>query len=172
MTVPQGLTNTTVGNAMGILQSAGLQGTAVYKTSTALKGTVLSTDPASGTKVNQGSTVTLTVSAGPADVIVPSLIGQSQGQAGQALGAAQLNLGSITPVPSTQYPAGDVVSSNPAAGTSVPPGSSVAISVSTGPPATTTTTTTTTTVPSSTTTSSTTTTTSSLPKGGGGGGGD
>ncbi len=99
VTVPQGLTNTTVGNAMGILQSAGLQGTAVYKTSTALKGTVLSTDPASGTKVNQGSTVTLTVSAGPADVIVPSLIGQSQGQAGQALGARPAEPGQHHPGP-------------------------------------------------------------------------
>ena len=145
--------------------------TAVYKTSTALKGTVLSTNPASGTKVNQGSTVTLTVSSGPANVVVPSLIGQSQGQAGQALGAAQLNLGSITSVSSTQYPAGIVVASSPAAGTSVPPGSSVAISVSTGPPATTTTTTTTTTVPTSTTTSSTTTSTTAPGKGGGGGGG-
>jgi serine/threonine-protein kinase len=168
--VPQGLTNTTVAAATALLQSAGLQASPVYKTSAALKGTVLSTDPASGTKVDQGSTVTLTVSAGPANVVVPSLIGQSQGQAGQTLGTAQLNLGSITPVSSTQYPAGVVVSSSPAAGTSVAPGSSVAISVSTGPPATTTTTTTTTTVPTSTTTSSTTTSTTA-PKGGGGGGG-
>ena len=171
VTVPQGLTGTTESSAASILQSAGLTAAPVYKTSTALKGTVLSTDPASGTKVNQGSTVTLTVSAGPANVVVPSLIGLSQGQAGQTLGAAQLNLGGITSV-SSQYPAGEVVSSSPSAGTSVPPGSSVAISVSTGPPATTTTTTTTT-LPTTTTTttSSSTTTTLGNGKGGGGGGG-
>jgi serine/threonine-protein kinase len=170
VTVPQGLTGTTESSAASILQSAGLTAAPVYKTSTALKGTVLSTDPASGTKVNQGSTVTLTVSAGPANVVVPSLIGLSQGQAGQTLGAAQLNLGGITSV-SSQYPAGEVVSSSPSAGTSVPPGSSVAISVSTGPPATTTTTTTTTLPTTTTTTSSSTTTTLGNGKGGGGGGG-
>jgi serine/threonine-protein kinase len=170
VTVPQGLTGTTESSAASILQSAGLTAAPVYKTSTALKGTVLSTDPASGTKVNQGSTVTLTVSAGPANVVVPSLIGLSQGQAGQTQGAAQLNLGGITSV-SSQYPAGEVVSSSPSAGTSVPPGSSVAISVSTGPPATTTTTTTTTLPTTTTTTSSSTTTTLGNGKGGGGGGG-
>ncbi len=170
VTVPEGLTNTTVTNATSILQSAGLQAAPVYKTSTALKGTVLSTNPASGTKVNQGSTVTLTVSAGPANVVVPSLIGLSQTQAGQTLGSAQLNVGTITSVASTQYGPGVVVSSDPSAGTSVPPGSSVDISVSTGPPATTTTTTTSTTLPTTTTTtSSTTTTTTSGTKGGGGG---
>ena len=38
---------------------------------------MLSTNPPSGTKVNQGCTVTLTVSSGPANVTVPSLIGLS-----------------------------------------------------------------------------------------------
>jgi len=158
VTVPDGLSNTTQGNAEAILTSAGLQSTVVFRTSTALKGTVLSTNPASGTKVNQGSTVTLTVSSGPANVVVPSLIGQPQAAAGQALGSAGLNLGNVTSVASTQYAAGLVVSSNPGTGASVAPGSSVDIAVSSGPPTTTTTTTstTTTTTPSS---SSTTTST-------------
>jgi len=157
VTVPDGLTNTTSTNAASILTSAGLQSTVVFHTSTAQKGTVLSTDPASGTKVNQGSTVTLTVSSGPANVTVPSLIGLTQGAAGQALGSAGLNLGNVTSVSSTQFQAGLVVSSNPGTGAPVTPGSSVDIAVSTGPPPTTTTTstTTTTTTPSS---SSTTTT--------------
>ncbi len=154
VTVPDGLTNTTQANAAAILTSAGLQSTVVFHTSTALKGTVLSTNPASGTKVNQGSTVTLTVSSGPANVTVPSLIGLSQGAAGQALGSAGLTLGNVTSVSSSQFLPGQVVSSNPGTGASVSPGSSVDIAVSTGPPATTTTTST-----SSTTTTSTTTTT-------------
>ncbi len=156
--VPDGLTNTTQTNAVAILTSAGLQSTVVFRTSTAQKGTVLSTNPASGTKVNQGSTVTLTVSSGPANVIVPSLIGQPQAAAGQALGSSGLNLGNVTSVASTQYAAGLVVSSNPGTGASVAPGSSVDIAVSSGPPPPTTTTTSSTT-PSSTTTSSSTTTT-------------
>ncbi|HVC68474.1 MAG TPA: Stk1 family PASTA domain-containing Ser/Thr kinase [Acidimicrobiales bacterium] len=158
VTVPDGLTNTTQTNAVAILQSAGLQSTAVFRTSTAPKGTVLSTNPASGTKVNQGSTVTLTVSSGPANVIVPSLAGLTQGAAGQALGTAGLNLGNVSSAASTQYAAGLVVSSNPSTGASVSPGSSVDIVVSSGPPpstTTTTTSTTTTTAPTSTTTTTT-----------------
>jgi serine/threonine-protein kinase len=157
VTVPDGLTNTTQATAVAILQSAGLQSTVVYHTSTALKGTVLSTNPSSGTKVNQSSTVTLTVSSGPANVIVPSLVGLSQGAAGQALGSAGLNLGNVTTVNSAQYAAGLVVSSNPGTGASVSPGSSVDIAVSGGPPPPTTTTTSTTTPSTTSTTSSSTT---------------
>jgi serine/threonine-protein kinase len=161
VTVPEGLVNTTQSNATAILQSAGLTATAVFKTSSAQKGTVLSTDPTSGTKVNQGSAVTLTVSGGPANATVPSLIGQTQLAAGQALANAGLAVGNVTSVSSTQYAAGLVVSSNPGTGASVPPGTAVDIAVSSGPPATTTTTTTssTTTTTSTTTPSSTTTTT-------------
>jgi len=158
VTVPDGLSNTTQTNAAAILTSAGLQSTVVYRTSTALKGTVLSSNPASGTKVNQGSTVTLTVSSGPANVTVPSLVGLSEAVAGQTLGNAGLNVGNVTSVNSAQYAAGLVVSSNPGTGASVSPGSSVDIAVSSGPPPPTTTTTsstTSTTTPSSTTTSST-----------------
>ena len=163
VTVPDGLVNTTQTNAVALLQSAGLQSTVVYKTSTALKGTVLSTNPASGTKVNQGSSVALTVSSGPANVTVPSLIGLSEAVAGQTLGNAGLNVGNVTTVSSSQFGAGQVVSSNPGTGASVPPGSTVDIAVSSGPPATTTTTTTTTTTPSTTTTSTSSTTTTTKP---------
>jgi len=150
--VPPGLTGTTVANAEAILQSAGLQYTVVYRTSTAQKGTVLSTNPTSGTKINVGGSVALTVSSGPANVLVPSLVGISQVQAGQLLGNAGLNVGAVTSQASTQYGAGIVISSNPATGQSVAPGSSVDIVVSTGPPPTTTTTTTTTAPPATTTT--------------------
>ena len=161
VTVPDGLINTTQGSATSILQSAGLTATVVFKTSSAQKGLVLSTNPNSGTKVNQGSAVTLTVSGGPANATVPSLIGLTQFAAGQALANAGLAVGNETSVPSTQYAAGLVVSSNPGTGASVSPGTTVDIAVSTGPPPTTTTTstssttttTTTTTKPSSTTTS-------------------
>jgi len=164
VTVPDGIINTTLSNATAILQSAGLQSTVVYHTSTALRGTVLSSNPASGTTVNQGSTVTLTVSSGPANVTVPSLIGLSQAAAGQALGSAGLNLGNVTSVYSSQQ-AGLVASSNPGTGASVAPGSSVDIAVSQGPPPTTTTTTSTTTTTTTTVPSSTSTSTASLGQG-------
>jgi tRNA A-37 threonylcarbamoyl transferase component Bud32 len=138
VTVPDGLVNTTQSNATAILQSAGLTATVVFKTSAAQKGIVLSTTPTSGTRVNQGSAVTLTVSGGPANAVVPSL-------------SAGLGVGNITGVPSTQFAPGIVVSSNPGTGASVPPGTLVDIAVSSGPPPTTTTTTS----PTTTTTTST-----------------
>jgi eukaryotic-like serine/threonine-protein kinase len=157
VTVPEGLVNTTTANATAILQSAGLTATVATKVSSAQKGTVLSTNPTSGTKVNQGSAVTLTVSSGPANAIVPSLIGLSQPVAGQTLASAGLVVGNVTPAFSTQ-PAGVVVASTPGPGASVPPGTAVDISVSQGPPPTTTTTSTS--VPTSSTTTSSTTPTS------------
>lgn len=158
VTVPDGLVSTTQSNATAILQSAGLTATIVSKTSSAQKGIVLSSNPTSGVRVNQGSAVTLTVSGGPANAIVPSLLGLSQPVAGQTLASAGLAVGNVTSVPSTQFQPGFVVSSNPGTGASVSPGSTVDIAVSSGPPPTTTTTTsststtTTTAVPSSSTT--------------------
>jgi beta-lactam-binding protein with PASTA domain/tRNA A-37 threonylcarbamoyl transferase component Bud32 len=151
VTVPDGLVNTTQSNATAILQSAGLTATVVFKTSAAQKGIVLSTTPTSGTRVNQGSAVTLTVSGGPANAVVPSLVGLGQTAAGARQGRAGLGVGNITGVPSTQFAPGIVVSSNPGTGASVPPGTLVDIAVSSGPPPTTTTTTS----PTTTTTTST-----------------
>ena len=130
-----------------------------YRTNPAADGTVLSSDPTSGVSVPQGSSVTLTVSSGPANVPVPSVIGQQQGQAGNTLGQAGLLLGNSTSEFSAQ-PAGVVIRQNPGQGTRVPPNTPVDIVVSQGPPPATTTTpttstTTTTTSPSSSTTSST-----------------
>lgn len=158
VSVPSGITNTTLSNAQSILRGAGLASTVKSVVNNTTKGTVLSSDPTSGTSVDAGSTVTLTVSSGPSDVLVPSLAGQSEIQAGNVLGNVGLNVGNITQQSSTQYAASIVISSSPGAGQSVPPGSSVDIVVSTGPPPTTTTTTTppptTTTSPSSSTTTS------------------
>ena len=157
--VPAGITNTSLPEAEATLRGVGLTYTVVNRTNNATKGTVLSTSPTSGTTVKVGSSVTLTVSAGPADVQVPSVIGQTQVQAGVLLANQGLNPVIGTPQSSTQYNAGLVISSTPGPGQSVPPGSSVTIVVSTGPPPTTTTTPPpTTTSPSTTTPSSTTTT--------------
>ena len=80
--VPAGITNTSLSNAESALRSAGLAWTIVNKTNNAANGTVLSASPSSGDRVPQGSSVALTVSSGPANVIVPSVAGLSQGQAG------------------------------------------------------------------------------------------
>ncbi len=135
--VPAGLSNTTLANAQQLLQQAGLVAMVKYVTNNAAKDTVLDASPASNTTVPAGTTVTLTVSSGPAGVAVPSLAGQTQTQAGQVLGSDGLVVGNITSQSSTQFAANLVISSNPPTGTLVPPGTAVDIVVSTGPPPTT-----------------------------------
>jgi serine/threonine-protein kinase len=158
--VPQGITNTTLSNAQSILTAAGLTSTVNNVSNNAAQGTVLNASPQSGTQVAKGSSVTLTVSSGPSNVRVPSLIGLSQVAASNLLGQNGLNVGNINSAASSNFAPGQVVAQTPSAGSSVKPGGSVDIVVSTGPAPTTTTTT----VPPTTTTTSTTSpSTSSTP---------
>ena len=167
VTVPPGITQTTLTAAEAALRSAGLGYTVHYVVNNVQQNTVLSSDPTSGTSVPQGSSVVLTVSGGPAQATVPPLVGQQASQAGNVLALANLVVGNITNQTSNA-PAGQIIASTPSAGAQVRPGSSVDIVVSSGPPPSTTTTTppttTTTTSPSSSTTS---TTTGHLRNGGG-----
>ena len=98
-------------------------------------GNVISQDPVAGTMVATGSTVSIVVSSGPdvpATVPVPDVSGQPEGDAQKALE----DEGFVTT--STQQPSADVeiglvISTNPAAGTEVAPGTSVEMLVSSGP---------------------------------------
>jgi len=74
---------------------------------------------------------TQTAQASPA-VAVPNLIGLTQAQATSDLIAAGLSLGRVTQVPSTSMAKGVVAAMSPAAGSGVPSGSAVDITVSSG----------------------------------------
>jgi serine/threonine-protein kinase len=99
-------------------------------------GTVVSQDPAAASKVAEGSLVALTLSSGaspspPATGDVPNVVGSTQAEAVQALNAAGfavvvVNQASLTP-------AGEVVSQSPTGGVIAKAGSTVKITVSTGP---------------------------------------
>ena len=95
-------------------------------------GSVISQNPAGGTGLAYGSSVDLVVSSGPAVTTVPNVTGLSQAAAETAILAADLVAGSVTTQTSSTVPAGDVISQNPAAGTSVPPGAAVDLVVSLG----------------------------------------
>ena len=101
------------------------------------QGTVISTNPAGGTKANQGALITVTVSNGLQPVQVPPVVNESPAQAGASLAAAGLQVGSTAQQASANVPVGEVTGTNPAAGTTVPTGTKVTIYVSTGPPTTT-----------------------------------
>jgi beta-lactam-binding protein with PASTA domain len=96
-------------------------------------GNVISQNPAAGTNVAPGSPVDLVVSLGPAPVAVPGVTGQPQAVAEAAIVAAGLTVGTVTTTNSPTVPAGSVISQNPAAGTTVAPGTPVDLVVSLGP---------------------------------------
>lgn len=100
---------------------------------------VISQNPAAQTKADKGSKVTIVVSSGPATVGVPDVTGQSAGTASATIIAAGFKV-TESQQSSDSVPAGKVIGTNPDAGVSVAPGTTVRIIVSSGPAATTTTT--------------------------------
>jgi serine/threonine-protein kinase len=95
------------------------------------KGTVLNVDPAEGTSLRQGATVTLVPSLGPPPVAVPDLTGMTLDKATSALQAKGLTRGTVKEVYDDTIPDGSVVRQSPANGNE-PKGSAVDLWVSKG----------------------------------------
>jgi beta-lactam-binding protein with PASTA domain/predicted Ser/Thr protein kinase len=95
--------------------------------------TVIGENPTAGKKVDTSSVVTLTVSSGPGSVNVPSVLGNTVGQAKQVLSQAGLKAGLIQHQSSGSVVTGEVIDTSPSAGQSVPAGSKVTLVVSSGP---------------------------------------
>ena len=124
---------TTLALASAQAAAAGVQLTIASLTSPTIPaGTIVSQLPAAGTSVAQGSSVIITVSAGPNAVGVPQVVGKPRSTATSEINGAGLSP-AITEVSDPAIPAGLVISQAPIAGTQVPPGSGVSISVSLGP---------------------------------------
>ena len=143
LTVSSGPPKTPVPNLTGMTQSAaqtaiadaGLtMGTIVPQPSTTVPAEqVISQDPPAETQVTQGSSVSLTVSSGPPQTTVPNVTGMTQSVAQTAIASAGLTVGTIVQQASTTVTVGQVISQNPSAGTQMTPGSSVSLTVSSGP---------------------------------------
>jgi len=95
-------------------------------------GVVLAGDPPAGREVRRGSTVTLTVSQGPERYAVPELVGRTQADAAQRVTDARLTVGPVSQAYSETVPQGQVISTSPAAGTSVKRAAAVALVISQG----------------------------------------
>jgi serine/threonine-protein kinase len=94
------------------------------------KGQVIAQNPPAGILVKKGSSVSLVVSAGIQFVTVPTgLVGLQQDQAETAITAQGLKVGDVVSK-NSRLPAGQVLSTNPAAGASVPVGTKVMLTVS------------------------------------------
>ncbi|MFM7030276.1 MAG: protein kinase domain-containing protein [Micrococcales bacterium] len=115
------------------LENAQLTPNRVYQQSdTVPADTIISTDPAAGTVVATNQVITVYVSSGKGQVTVPNLVGLTEDAAANALTSANLLLGSINSVNSATIPQNQVVSSTPAAGSSVTAGTSINLNVSNG----------------------------------------
>ncbi|HMR50394.1 MAG TPA: Stk1 family PASTA domain-containing Ser/Thr kinase [Arachnia sp.] len=133
VTVPDGLVNAAQADAERALTDLKLVPKIEEEASdTVAKGIVISANPASGTPVEPGATVTLKVSSGPDSVTVPDgLVGMTQAAAEQALKDANL-------LPKTEEEASDtvaqgiVISADPTSGKEVDSGSTVILKVSSG----------------------------------------
>jgi beta-lactam-binding protein with PASTA domain/tRNA A-37 threonylcarbamoyl transferase component Bud32 len=120
-------------NAEAKLRKEGFRVDTTQKTAEQPKGQVIGQDPTGGTKAKKGSTVTLTVSDGPAQVAVPQVVGLTLSSAQGRLRKAGLE-GSEREENSDTVAKGRVVSVSPTEGQKVDKGSSVTLVVSSGKP--------------------------------------
>ncbi len=96
------------------------------------EGKVAQVNPSVGSKVKKGSTVKVSLSSGPKSVEVPDVTGMTQDQAREALAAKGLTVGSVQVSDDPSQKEGLVISTNPAAGTSVNKDTAVTLTVSSG----------------------------------------
>ena len=94
------------------------------------EGTVIRTDPGPGRLIERNSSVTLFVSSGPGEVVVPNVVGEDQESAVTSLRAEGLS--PIVRERSSSEPVDNVVAQTPVAGQRVDEGSTVTIFVSDG----------------------------------------
>ena len=133
VTVPT-VTGKTLQEATALLTQKGLKvGNQTETNDLAAAGTVIAQNPVAAATAPAGSSVALTISKGPTNVLVPDLTGQDLPTAKQTLAGAKLKPGSIRRVASNDQPAGSVVSNDPPGGTQAPEGSPVNMVLSTGP---------------------------------------
>jgi serine/threonine-protein kinase len=123
--------NEPVANAQQQITQAGLHADVQHGTSERFKkGIVFKQNPDAGTKIDKGGTVTIWVSTGPPKVSVPDVKGEQWTVAQQALVNQGLQPQKFS-VPGNT--AGLVTATDPAAGQSVPKGSTVRVNVMSGP---------------------------------------
>jgi serine/threonine-protein kinase len=98
------------------------------------EGLVFDQKPAAGAKIDEGSTVTISVSSGAAAVPVPNVIGKTEEEARQILRDAGLQVQTQEKADDKAKP-GFVIDQDPKEGQEAPKDSTVTLTVSTGPDA-------------------------------------
>jgi serine/threonine-protein kinase len=91
------------------------------------EGALIGLRPAAGQPAAVSSMVVMIISAGPPKVLIPSVVGLTRGDAAARLETVSLRIGRVGYDPAATAEAGTVVSQSPAAGDSLPMGSSVRV---------------------------------------------
>ncbi len=132
VTIPE-VKDTPAADAQATLEAEGLVVSTEERTNSKIAaGNAVKTDPAAGTDVEAGATVSLIVSKGPKPATVPDIVGMPEADAISALQAANLVPGTPTEVIDESVPAGQVIAQDPNSGTSVPQGTTVDYTISAG----------------------------------------
>lgn len=134
ISVPDGLVGMSPADAQKAVEDAGLtwaEGPTVASDDVD-EGKVAKVSPASGEPIAKGGTVTANISSGSSSSTVPDVTNQTQSAALQALQSAELTVGQFTTQDAPGVAKDIVVSTDPAAGETVPKGSSVNIVVGSG----------------------------------------
>jgi serine/threonine-protein kinase len=134
VTVPEDLVGMTQEDAEAAIQDAALEVGEISTEETddeSLVGTVQSSNPSPGTSVPPGSAVNLVVYGEPESIIVPDVVNQTRDEARDTLRDLGLEV-EAAEESSSEVEEGSVIRTDPRGGSSVEPGSTVTIVVSTG----------------------------------------
>ena len=132
VTVPS-VVNLTQNQAVTSLQSAGFVPQVSTAASSAVpKGSVIIQNPQAGAQRPRKSTVKITVSTGPGQVPVPDVTGFTTASAQAAIQTAGLVVGQVVSVDDSSVNKGNVISTVPAANSTVAAGSTVVLKVASG----------------------------------------
>jgi eukaryotic-like serine/threonine-protein kinase len=124
--------NLTLSTAQQRVEDAGFTPNPIYESSKYPNGLVIFQSPLGDSRVKQGATVLLTVSTGPGNTTVPTVVQLSQAEAETQLKAAHLHISRVITETSTDVPQGDATRTDPAGGSSLSQGESVILYVSSG----------------------------------------
>ena len=116
--------------AVSRLQDEGFKTDIVNRANPAPRGTVFEQRPTARAELEEGSTVTILASTGPATVVIPNAVGLPEQQARDRLASAGLEV-RVFEVFSDE-PEGTVIAQNPGSGERVSPDNSVRLNVSKG----------------------------------------
>ena len=134
VTIPKSIIGMSAIEAQRTLDGLGLnmeQGTAI-SSDTVEKGKVAATDPKPGSKLDKGSTVTIQLSSGAAEITVPDISGQTQDAARKTLEDAGLRVGSVKYEDDSKVEANRVIRTTPEAGSSASADEEIILVLSSG----------------------------------------